>query len=152
MDIGELGIFLADSQIDLEPDIAEKLLQVSCQECNVDTVIEAGDEALDLTSFLAFLIRLAIEPGLKVSKDGDTEYIVATVLTQIVQNHVCSRAIRLVILNPNVVILSFPTNFTFIPGTREFRKFRQAQSYREGFVFQAQALPGRNILLFCQRR
>lgn len=103
MDIGEIGIFLADSQIDLDPDIAEKLLQVSCKECNLDTRIEAGDEALDLTSFLVFLIRLAIEPGIKVAKDCDTEYIVATVLTQIVQNHVCSRAIRLVIFNPNNV-------------------------------------------------
>jgi hypothetical protein len=103
MDIGELGIFLADSQIDLEPDIAEKLLQMSCQECNLER-IEAGDEALDLTSFLVFLIRLAIEPGIKVAKDGDTEYMVATVLTQIVQNHVCSRAIRLVMLNPSNTI------------------------------------------------
>jgi hypothetical protein len=96
LDMGEMEIFIADAQIDLSYEVAEKLLQTACRECSSDDFVD--DCTLDLTSFLVFLIRVAIEPGSKLSsKDSDTEYMVATNLTRIVQNHVCSNAIRLVI-------------------------------------------------------
>lgn len=97
LDIGEMEIFLADAQIELDTVIAEKLLRAACEECSPEVPINSIDYALDLVSFLVFLIKVALESGIKLeATDSATEYMVATALTRLVQNHVCSRAIRLV--------------------------------------------------------
>jgi hypothetical protein len=97
MDIGEVEIFLGDAQIDLDLPSAEEILKTACRECYPDVVQSNDDYALDLVSFLSFLLRVALESGTVFeTKDEDTEYIVATNLTRLVQNHICCRAIRLV--------------------------------------------------------
>ena len=98
MDIDEIGIFLNDAQIDLNPGVAEKLLEIACKECYPETDFTEDDLALDLTSFLVFLLRLVLEPGTKFQcNDEVSDYIVATSLMRLVQNQVCSHANRLVI-------------------------------------------------------
>jgi hypothetical protein len=142
MDIGEIEIFLEDAQIDLELCNAETILKTACQECHPEVAYGDHDYALDLVSFLAFLIRVAIESGLAFETEVEgTEYIVATNLTRLVQNHICSRAIRLVIFHPHFIqsycILLVSNNAS---GTCQFREFCQTQPHRENFILQAQTI------------
>jgi hypothetical protein len=102
MDMDEMKIFLADAKIELDPVITEKLLRAACEECSPEVPVDTINYALDLISFLVFLIKVALKSDMKLeATDSATEYMVATMLTRLVQNHICSHAIRLVKYRPD---------------------------------------------------
>jgi hypothetical protein len=110
MDLDELEIFLKDTQICLESGVAERLLHVACRECSPVDSFSTADCALTLVSFLVFLIRVALDPGLTLdSSQEDTDYVVSTKLTRLVHSHICNRAIRLV----NLLYIRFNHSMLF---------------------------------------